>query len=319
MRVSTSRVARPRPSWDTIPVSMHLRFVATLTAVVVLSLGACDTRCAEGSMRICRAPGDCRCGKTCRRNDECSGRDQCVAIAGLSVGACADPLWALNNPACLPLCNERDVCVDWGSVRACGAPCSQPSDCASNCCAGLSDGTAVCAPDPSYCSGTCNPPCTGNALCIRLGSLLTCTNPCASDADCPDRCCLPLNSGGGACAPSAGYCPAPPPDPCPSRDDCVRVETFTTPASGEADGGGACSAGRLTTVFANQCEEAVVCSACPSGAGAASGCFRIGPIPPWVTLPAETTCAAADVTIATHCVPSWAAEASFDCLRTRSP
>jgi hypothetical protein len=226
--------------------------------------------------------------------NDCAGNDACVHFASdpSGPGVCADPIWAYNNPPCVPLCRDDQLCVDWGDRPAsCGGLCQTARDCSNGCCLQLQGGEHVCAPDARYCTDRCNPPCTATQVCIALGgSRPACADTCTSDGDCGMSCCLPLQGGGGACSPGGVFCPTMPQPACRTMESCTRVETQVTPGGG--DGGPACGAyGGYDGRVQNDCTEPVVCRACwySLATHAYSDCVPLGQLPSGATVPAGTT------------------------------
>jgi hypothetical protein len=249
---------------------------------------------------------------------DCSGRDQCIHFANdpTGPGVCADPLWALDNPPCVPFCSDRQFCVQWGDrPNSCADPCMQGSDCSSGCCTALQDGTKVCAPASSYCAAGCNPSCSSAQVCLAL-SPPVCANTCSTDADCPGSCCLMLQGGGGACAPGGAFCPTMPPPPCTTISDCVQTNTQFTPAPMASCG----TAGSYEGALANYCSQAVVCRACwwSTQTSSYSDCVVLGQIPTNATVPVGTTrCASAmfpDPAVRVRCIDVASYRSGNDCL-----
>jgi len=58
--------------------------------------------------------------------------------------------------SCSPACSGGDVCVMWGTMGSqCGGRCASAGECASGCCASLTDGSRACAPSSSFCPAGC--------------------------------------------------------------------------------------------------------------------------------------------------------------------
>jgi hypothetical protein len=243
--------------------------------------------CPAGQASLCVSATDCRCGLVCERNADCGGRDVCVPTSNPRVpGVCADPLWALRNAPCVPLCTMNQVCVEWRTMaNSCANRCEDDTGCASRCCVALSDGrTKVCAPE-RYCEQGCATPCAADELCVAFGARPECARRCTGDEACgPRSCCLPLEGGGGVCPPRGDFCPPTPPPTCRSLDACVQSDLTVIPA-----GEGGCGLfGQYEGVVRNVCGERAYCLACwfDRATGTYSDCQNLGLIENNVTVPA---------------------------------
>jgi hypothetical protein len=297
--------------------------IAMCAAVIALAgpLACSGSSCPSGQMQICRTSGDCRCGPPCNTQMDCSGTNACIRFAGAPTdpGVCVDALWAFGSqPPCVPLCRENQTCVQWGDrPNSCADSCTTNQSCPSGCCLVLSDGTHVCAPSNTYCTNSCNPPCTTGQICILLNQPL-CTTRCATDADC-DRCCLPLQGGGGACSPNGVDCPTSQPDaggPCNVVDACAPVQsTFRAPPDNACG-----SVGSYDAMIRNACGQPIVCLVCwwSPTTHAYSNCNVLDQIPSNAAV-ATGGAQCADVMfpdppLRTRCIDLPSYQSGFDCL-----
>lgn len=304
-----------------------------LTALFALaalsSLAACEgATCPAGQRAICRDANDCRCGPGCTQQSECAGLTACARFRDdpSGQGVCVDALWLFGSePPCVPLCNEREVCVGWSEGRAsCARPCEQDRDCA-GCCAPLSDGRRVCAPADVcrefYPCGTAG--CADGEQCV-LFSTPACARRCDFDEDCEASCCIPLEGGGGVCSPGGTLCPtSPPPGPCRSLDACVTVRSGPSPSSGAcADPTQVLYEGSARNV----CPESAECVACwwSASTGAYSDCVRLPTLPTDGEAPLGSygRCyagAATEPRVRVRCVDTASARGPDDCLSSAGP
>jgi hypothetical protein len=225
----------------------------------------------------CVADGDCDDGNPCT-GDRCATAGLCVHL--YADGPCddADP------------CTDHDACVEGtcvgDPVKGCGAPVCGDGACAGDeTCAGcpvdcspLGEGACGQACDPVTTPGTC----TGNALCVPVdaaGLPFTaplvhgngaCGVPCATDTDCPDGACLPVEGLG-----ATGVCVL----PCdPAAPGSCGEQATCFPRADDA-GAGVCLA-------AAACAESPGCpcvgvAALAAGSVCLDGCWTNDPEACW--------------------------------------
>lgn len=172
------------------------------------------------------------CRQTCASNEDCSSGCCTDALdTGTKICAPADKCQtackkqgeqdcSLNDPTKPTLCC-RGTCVNSESPHqaGCRPRCTKNEDCfETGCCEPFSDSTEGFCVDAKFCScgmagaacsGFDNPPCCSDTTCLTFdaGTEFSCFQNCASDADCPGSCCIPLTSSDGkVCAPP-GRCP----------------------------------------------------------------------------------------------------------------
>ncbi|MDH5671471.1 MAG: hypothetical protein OEZ06_04930 [Myxococcales bacterium] len=144
-----------------------------------------DPACGEscGQCRYGAPCSDGRCDIACRDIDDsceesldCCGYEDGTALCfrGSCRPTCTDDPAGCSTGCCIALDAERALCIDAGGP---GSAC----DNAGQCCSFWSDeGTCISQPE-------------GGGLC---------QNFCTRDIECPGGCCLGLQNGGAACAPS---------------------------------------------------------------------------------------------------------------------
>jgi hypothetical protein len=298
------------------------RLVAALTSAVLLGVGTgCGPAdaCGPGENRICRDANDCRCGRVCNTMEDCTGRDTCAHFRSdpMGPGVCVDVLWLIDNPPCVPLCRENQVCVSFpGRANACQDVCTASRDCASGCCVPLNDGRRACAPQEFCRNAGCDPPCGDGNLCVLFSATPVCARQCVADDECGTSCCLPLDNGAGACSPNGAFCPSMPRPPCRTLEDCTRAEVRFTPAPMATCG----MAGSYEGALLNACGEPAECRACwwSPATGSYSDCAPLGQIPSGATVPLDVT-RCADVTfpdppVRVRCIDEASLAGPYDCL-----
>lgn len=248
---------------------------------------AASAGCGPNQSQLCISQTDCRCGTICQNNSDCTGSDLCIPTNNPRIfGICADPVWALRDAPCVPLCTSAEICVRWGSVpNSCAGRCNSESDCASRCCITLSDGaTKVCAPE-RICQQTCATPCATGETCVAFGSRPECAKNCMFDEDCrAGSCCIGLEGGGGVCPANGDFCPPPPPPVCRVFETCIQSEVSLIPTSE----GGCGTFGQYEGVVRNVCGEPAYCLACwfDPATSAYSDCVDLGLVRNNVSVPA---------------------------------
>jgi hypothetical protein len=256
---------------------------------IALALIGCGpgAGCPQGQAQLCVSERDCRCGAICERDADCSGRDLCVPTSNRRIaGVCADPLWALRDAPCVPLCTRDQVCVRWGSMpNSCANRCERDGDCATRCCIALSDRTTKVCANERICQQGCSAPCASDETCVAFGARPECAKNCRDDDDCSrESCCLPLEGGGGVCPARGDFCPPRPPPTCRVLDTCVQSAVSVIPMSE----GGCGLFGQYEGVVHNVCGEPAYCLVCwfDPRSGAYSDCLDLGLVQNNVTIPA---------------------------------
>lgn len=139
------------------------------------------------------------------------GTQQCLGDAAV----CSDD----PNACCVGLTCVVDERSPWNGT--CTALCRSDNECATGCCALLTDGLAsACAP-PHYCSALCRPAgsacldapssCCGGSLCVPDDpsyTSATCSAICSIDFDCISNCCVRLSDGSFSVCSDPSYCSA---------------------------------------------------------------------------------------------------------------
>jgi hypothetical protein len=193
---------------------------------------AADAECCDGFACLPEAYYPQKsCRKTCTSNEECAsgcctdaldtGTKICAAASKCET-ACkkqGEQDCSLNDPNKPTLCC-RGTCVisENANYAGCRPRCTKNEDCFdSGCCEPFSDSTEGFCVDAKFCScgnagaacaGDDNPPCCGGTTCLTFdtGTSFSCFQNCASDADCPGSCCIPLSSGDGKVCGPPGNC-----------------------------------------------------------------------------------------------------------------
>ncbi len=250
------------------------------------SCGPAAVTCPMGSAQLCARTNDCRCGTICENPRDCSGRDVCVRTSNPRIpGICADPLWALPDAPCIPLCEPNQTCVQWRNMpNSCATFCQNHGDCGSGCCIPLSGGNNKVCGDARYCEEGCIPSCLETEVCVSLGARPTCAPRCQFDEDCAPTCCLPLQNGGGICPPNGAFCPSMPPPTCRVLDNCPQALSEFTPAGENSCG----AVGRYTGTVGNFCNEPAYCRVCwfSTTTNSYSDCSDLGLLPRGTSVPA---------------------------------
>jgi hypothetical protein len=174
------------------------------------------------------------CRETCAANEDCaSGCCTDALDTGTKICATADQCETAckkegaldctqNDPNKPSLCC-RGTCVqsENPNYAGCRRRCSKNEDCfETGCCEPFSNSTEGFCVDAKFCGcgnagaacgGNDNPACCSGTTCLTYdqGASFSCFKTCATNADCPDSCCVTLSDGSAkACAPP-GKCGTP--------------------------------------------------------------------------------------------------------------
>lgn len=133
-------------------------------------------------------------GESCDAGSDCSIVCQC-SDGDVTVGSCINNVCESAADACGSVCDSFDgFCrVDSG-----GGDDGNADDGSGG------DGGGVCSDPGEACdvNGDCCGFDSGMSGCIDLGDAALCADLCDFDSDCASDCCIPLDGGAGACAPS---------------------------------------------------------------------------------------------------------------------
>ncbi|HEY0839063.1 MAG TPA: hypothetical protein VGD74_02645 [Vulgatibacter sp.] len=188
-----------------------------------------DDRCNVGGQAgaLCLAnvhSGETFCAPACRDRADCAARwgagFDCMEVEGERVcvplqATCIPGVGGLGAACSLPAACLSGICLRYGSIGLCSAPCAADAECGDSryrCCAvvpgeggGTIDceapvdgGAGVCAPNGGGFGDDCDPgqpPCQ-DGYCLDIGTARLCTSACDDDRACDEA---SRTSGGFTC------------------------------------------------------------------------------------------------------------------------
>ena len=171
----------------------------TAFALLLLLLAACSS-----GTTITHHPGPGGSGGS----GSPSGDDDGGGGACLATGA---DCTATPNNCCSSICVEP---LQAGEPALCAVTCTTGSECGSNCCATLTDGTSMVCEPRGFCDSTCVAPgdactsdldCCANEACVDTNGG-TCASTCTSGSDCMSGCCAPISGSTLSVCSAASFC-----------------------------------------------------------------------------------------------------------------